>query len=82
MQENEQKDERASGGKKRTGFAAMTPEQRARISQMGGKAAHATGRGRVFTSEEARLAGAKGGRAAAARAKTRNSEPPVTDEEK
>jgi general stress protein YciG len=48
------------------GFAALTPEQRREIASMGGKAAHAQGRGHRFTSEEARAAGRKGGQAAAA----------------
>ena len=50
------------------GFAAMDPERRRRISSVGGKAAHAKGTGHEFTSEEAREAGRKGGRARAARA--------------
>jgi general stress protein YciG len=43
------------------GFASMSPEERSRIAQMGGKAAQATGRAHKFTSEEAREAGRKGG---------------------
>ena len=50
------------------GFAAMDAERRRRISSVGGKAAHAKGTGHEFTSEEAREAGRKGGRARAARA--------------
>ncbi len=50
------------------GFAAMDPERRRRVSSVGGKAAHAKGTGHEFTSEEAREAGRKGGRARAARA--------------
>jgi uncharacterized protein len=50
------------------GFAAMklTPEGRAKISEIarkGGKAAHEKGTAHEFTSEEARVAGVKGGKA-------------------
>ena len=45
------------------GFAAMDPERRRRVSSVGGKAAHRKGTGHEFTSEEAREAGRKGGRA-------------------
>ena len=48
------------------GFAAMDPEQRRRVSSVGGKAAHERGTGHEFTSDEAREAGRKGGRARAA----------------
>jgi general stress protein YciG len=41
----------------------MTPEQRQRISSMGGRAAHAQGKAHVFTTEEAKAAGRKGGHA-------------------
>lgn len=43
------------------GFAAMSPEKRKEISSKGGKAAHAKGAAHVFTPEEARIAGSKGG---------------------
>lgn len=43
------------------GFAALTAEQRRAISSKGGKSAHAIGSAHVFTSEEGRLAGRKGG---------------------
>lgn len=45
------------------GFAAMTKERQREISSMGGRAAHAQGKAHVFTSEEARIAGRKGGAA-------------------
>ena len=48
------------------GFAAMDPERRRRISSVGGKASHEKGTGHEFTSDEAREAGRKGGRARAA----------------
>lgn len=50
--------------KKPRGLAALTPEQRKAISSLGGKAAHAQGTGHEWTSEEARVAGKKGGMAA------------------
>ena len=56
------------------GFAAMDAERRRRISSVGGKAAHAKGTGHEFTSDEARDAGRKGGRARAARAGLKPSE--------
>ena len=61
------------------GFAAMDAERRRRISSVGGKAAHAKGTGHEFTSEEAREAGRKGGRARAARAGRTPSEAPGPD---
>lgn len=45
------------------GFAAMSKERQKEISSMGGRAAHAQGKAHVFTSEEARIAGRKGGAA-------------------
>ncbi|MDL2284992.1 hypothetical protein LJC19_07635 [Oxalobacter sp. OttesenSCG-928-P03] len=45
------------------GFAAMSKERQREISSMGGRAAHAQGKAHVFTSEEARIAGRKGGAA-------------------
>jgi general stress protein YciG len=48
------------------GFAGMTPERRREIASMGGKAAQSEGGlGHKFTSEEARIAGRKGGAAVA-----------------
>lgn len=45
------------------GFASMSRDQIARIASKGGKAAHRSGKAHQFTSEEAREAGRKGGRA-------------------
>lgn len=45
------------------GFASMTLEQRQRIARLGGVAAHVKGTAHKFTSEEAKRAGALGGRA-------------------
>lgn len=54
-------------GKKRKGFACMTPERRKAIASMGGVAAHKNGTAHKFTSEEARAAGSKGGKTAHAK---------------
>lgn len=56
----------ASGISKR-GFAAMSLAKQKEIASLGGKAAHAAGRAHEFTSDEARAAGRKGGKAAAAK---------------
>lgn len=45
------------------GFASMSPERRREIAAKGGKTSHARGVAHEFTSEEARLAGKKGGTA-------------------
>jgi general stress protein YciG len=49
---------------RKRGFAAISPERRREIASMGGRAAHLSGRAHQFTSEEARIAGSKGGSAA------------------
>jgi uncharacterized protein len=48
---------------KKRGFAALPLEERRAIASLGGKAAHAKHRAYEFTSEEARVAGRKGGAA-------------------
>jgi uncharacterized protein len=53
---------KARRARKPTGFAALTPERRQEVASSGGRAAHANGGAHEFTSEEARRAGAKGGR--------------------
>lgn len=45
------------------GFAAMKPEAQRAIAAKGGRAAHQKGTAHEFTSEEARIAGRKGGEA-------------------
>ena len=53
-----------TNGTKRTanrGFAAMDPAKQKQIAQQGGRAAHKQGVAHRWTSEEARLAGRKGG---------------------
>ncbi|MBT2559165.1 hypothetical protein J7E24_15345 [Hymenobacter sp. ISL-91] len=59
--------------KRPRGFAAMDPATQRRIASEGGRASHQSGRGHRFTSEEARVAGRKGGQAtrgAGAKSKT------------
>ena len=45
------------------GFALLDSARRKEISKMGGTASQASGAGHRFTSEEARVAGSRGGRA-------------------
>ena len=49
--------------KRPRGFAAMDRELVSEIARKGGKAAHSAGTAHEFTSDEARAAGRKGGRA-------------------
>jgi general stress protein YciG len=48
---------------RRRGFAAMERDRVKEIASKGGKAAHAAGTAHQFTSDEARVAGRKGGMA-------------------
>lgn len=43
------------------GFASMDPKKHQEIAAMGGVAAHRAGKAHEFTSEEAKIAGRKGG---------------------
>ncbi|MGA7122376.1 MAG: KGG domain-containing protein [Polyangiaceae bacterium] len=43
------------------GFRGMDPEKQRAIASKGGKAAHAQGKAHEFTSEQAKIAGRKGG---------------------
>jgi general stress protein YciG len=52
---------------RRRGFAAMDRDRVKEIASKGGKAAHAAGTAHQFTSDEARVAGRKGGMAPHAR---------------
>jgi general stress protein YciG len=45
------------------GFASVDPAKRREIASKGGKAAHEKGTAHEWTSEEARVAGRKGGKA-------------------
>lgn len=62
---NESADSRTSGVSRKTprGFAAMDPQAQRAIAAKGGRAAHQKGTAHEFTSEEARVAGRKGGEA-------------------
>ncbi len=48
---------------RKRGFAAMDPEKVKAIASKGGKAAHVAGTAHQFSSDEARKAGLKGGKA-------------------
>jgi len=48
--------------KAKRGLALVDPEKRREIARKGGLATSASGNGRRFTPEEAKVAGAKGGR--------------------
>ena len=48
-------------GSSNRGFAAMSPEKQKEIASEGGRAAHKQGVAHEWTSEEARMAGKKGG---------------------
>ncbi len=51
----------AGNGKSRRGFASMDPARQKEIASKGGRAAHAKGTAHEWSSEEARVAGRKGG---------------------
>ena len=51
--------------KSRRGFASMDPQRRRAVAARGGKTAHTRGTARVWSPEEAREAGRKGGAAMA-----------------
>jgi general stress protein YciG len=53
----------AQSGKSNRGFASMNPQRQKEIASKGGRAAHKAKRAHEWTSEEAREAGRKGGRA-------------------
>jgi general stress protein YciG len=50
-------------GKSSRGFASMSKEKQRLIASKGGKTAHKKGTAHKWTSEEARAAGRKGGKA-------------------
>ena len=47
--------------KERRGFASMSPEKQREIASKGGRAAHEKGTAHEWTTDEARVAGRKGG---------------------
>jgi general stress protein YciG len=59
---------------KKTGFALLTPEERAKLGRRGGKRAHKKGTAHQFTPEEAAEAGRKGGNATHAKRKKEDSD--------
>ncbi len=61
--QNEGFGSRAEGTRAQRGFAAMDPAKQREIASKGGRAAHQKGTAHEFTSEEARVAGRKGGEA-------------------
>lgn len=63
----EEKDRGNQSEKSERGFAAMDPKRQREIASQGGKAAHQSGNAHEFTSEEAREAGRKGGKASSKR---------------
>jgi general stress protein YciG len=48
-------------GTESRGFASMDAERQRSIASKGGRAAHMAGKAHEFTSEEARIAGSRGG---------------------
>lgn len=56
------------------GFAAMDRKLVSEIARKGGKAAHSAGTAHEFTTEEARVAGRKGGRATHAKRRAGQSD--------
>jgi general stress protein YciG len=70
-------DVKPATAKRRRGFAAMDPKLVVELATRGGKAAHRAGTAHEFTSEEARIAGRKGGIATHAKRKSQAGTPPV-----
>lgn len=58
------------------GFAAMDPKLVSELAKRGGKAAHRAGTAHQFTSEEARVAGRKGGQATHAKRRAKLGQGP------
>jgi general stress protein YciG len=61
--------------RKPRGFAAMDPKLVSELAKRGGKAAHRAGTAHQFTSDEARVAGRKGGMATHAKRRAKVSGP-------
>ena len=61
MEETPKTDMNPPARKERRGFASMSPEKQREIASKGGRAAHAKGTAHEWTSDEARVAGRKGG---------------------
>ncbi|MBX4210432.1 stress-induced protein [Candidatus Parcubacteria bacterium] len=58
----DQKRRSKRGNISRRGFASMDPNRQKKIASRGGKAAHEKGTAHEFSTDEARLAGRKGGK--------------------
>lgn len=54
---------KSEGPRNKRGFSAMDPALQREIASKGGRVAHEQGRAHQFNSEEARIAGRKGGEA-------------------
>ena len=65
--------------RKPRGFAAMDPKLVSELAKRGGKAAHRAGTAHQFTSEEARVAGRKGGMATHAKRRDKVGSPGITN---
>ena len=61
MEDTPKTDMNPPARKERRGFASMSPEKQREIASKGGRAAHAKGTAHEWTSDEARVAGRKGG---------------------
>lgn len=61
----------AAPERKKRGFAAMDPKLVSEIAKKGGRAAHEKGTAHEFTSDEAKVAGKKGGATTHARRRAR-----------
>jgi general stress protein YciG len=53
--------EQSTTQKRRRGFAALSADRQREIASLGGRAAHEKGTAHQWTSQEARVAGRKGG---------------------
>jgi uncharacterized protein len=63
-EENQSQRDQSTGGERKRanrGFAAMSPERQREIASKGGRAAHEQGVAHQWNSDEARVAGRKGG---------------------
>ena len=60
-QNSDQRSQPGNGRTSNRGFAAMSPERQKQIASEGGRAAHRLGVAHEWSSEEARMAGRKGG---------------------
>ena len=67
--------------KKPRGFAALPKDKHREICQKGGVSAHKAGTAHEFSSEEARIAGRKGGRATHAKKNAKTAPVPAPIEE-